>query len=259
MAGSSTPDWDARTYDRLAAPQEEWARSTIPRLELAGAETVLDAGCGSGRVTRLLLERLPDGHVVGVDGSPSMLELAAERLEEAKDRLTLIQSDLLELEPADLGDAAPVDAAFSNATFHWIADHPALFARLHAVMAPGARLIAQCGGEGNVADWVSAVNRVSARPEFADHVGGFEPWNFRGPAETEAALRDAGFSQVTCRLEERLVELDDPRAFVATAGLAAHHDRLPEELREPFTDAVAAELPDLEVARYVRLNMEARA
>jgi hypothetical protein len=78
LSRHTTTDWDARNYDRLAAPQEEWARKVLERLPLEGDETVLDAGCGSGRATKLLLDKLPDGRVIGVDGSPSMIEVARE-------------------------------------------------------------------------------------------------------------------------------------------------------------------------------------
>ena len=74
---SGPVEWDARTYHQVAAPQEEWGREVLARLDLRGDETVLDAGCGSGRVTRLIAERLPDGHVIGVDGSSAMIEHAA--------------------------------------------------------------------------------------------------------------------------------------------------------------------------------------
>ena len=73
MSGGDTADWDAGTYDRVADPQEEWGREVLARLDLKGDETVLDAGCGSGRVTRLICERLPDGKVIGVDAAPSMI------------------------------------------------------------------------------------------------------------------------------------------------------------------------------------------
>lgn len=252
MAGG-TADWDARAYDRLAAPQEAWAREVLARLPLQGDETVLDAGCGSGRVTRLLLERLPRGQVIGVDGSESMVTEARKGLAEFGERLTLLHSDLLALELDE-----PVDAAFSNAVFHWIFDHDALFRRLHATLKPGGRLAAQCGGEGNVANWVAAVNRACAREPFAEYLDdGREPWHYASVEETERLLAGAGFENVRCWLEERVVEPEDPRHYVATVGLAAHHDRLPEELREPFTDAVDEELPRPLVLRYVRLNIEA--
>jgi trans-aconitate 2-methyltransferase len=255
-----TTDWDAKTYDRLAAPQQAWARRVLERLPLEGGETVLDAGCGSGRVTRLLLEKLPHGRVIGVDGSPSMIEVAREAFAD-DDRVSLINSDLLELTPELPREAAgvnSVDAVFSNATFHWIQDHARLFVRLHTVLRPGGRLVAQCGGRGNVEGWVRAIKGVAAREPFAEWVDGFEPWNFYGSDETEKRLRAAGFETIRCWLEEMPVVVpDDPRNFIAVVGLASMHERLPEDLRDPFTDAVleAFEAP-LEF-RYVRLNIDA--
>jgi trans-aconitate 2-methyltransferase len=250
-----TADWDAKAYDRLAAPQEEWSRDVLARLPLRGDETVLDAGCGSGRVTRLLLERLPRGRVIGVDGSGSMVEEARRSLAAYGDRVALVHSDLLALEIDE-----PVDAVFSNAVFHWIFDHDELFRRLRATLKPGGLLAAQCGGEGNVANWVAAVKRAAEREPFAPHLAGrAEPWHYATTEETEARLRRAGFADVRCWLEERVVEPEDPRHYVAVVGLAAHHEMLPPELREPFTDAVDAELPRPLVLRYVRLNIEARA
>ena len=252
MSSAGTTDWDAGKYDRLAAPQEEWARSVLERLPLEGSETVLDAGCGSGRVTKLLLERLPQGRVIGVDGSASMIEQAREALAGYGDRVRLIHSDLLGL---DLDREA--DAVFSNATFHWVQDHDRLFERLHAALRPRGVLAVQCGGEGNVAEWRAAIDLAATLPEFDRYFEGWDgPWNFAGAEETEERLKRAGFGKVRCWLEERVVEPDDPRDFVAVSGLAAHHERLPEELREPFTDAILEELTLPLTLRYVRLNME---
>jgi trans-aconitate 2-methyltransferase len=260
LSSRTTTDWDAKNYDRLAAPQEAWARRVLERLPLEGGETVLDAGCGSGRVTRLLLEKLPDGRVIGVDGSPSMIEVAREAFAD-DDRVSLINSDLLELTPELLREGAgvdSVDAVFSNATFHWIQDHARLFVRLHSVLRPGGRLVAQCGGRGNVEGWVQAINAVAAREPFAEHVDGFEPWNFYEPEETEERLRAAGFERIRCSLEEMPVVIpDDPREFVSVVGLASHHERLPEGLREPFTDAVLDEFAGNVELRYIRLNIDA--
>jgi len=253
--GRATADWDAKTYDRLSAPQAEWAHDVLGRLSLRGDETVLDAGCGSGRVTRLLCERLPAGRVIGVDGSESMIATARESLADLGRRVELRQSDLLEL---DL--EAAVDAVFSNAVFHWIFDHPALFARLRAALGTDGALAAQCGGEGNVANWVAAVKRAGEREPFAPYLAERpEPWHYASAEQTEARLAAAGFAEVRCWLEDRVVEPEDPREYVATVGLAAHRELLPAELREPFSEAVIAELPEPLVLRYVRLNIEATA
>ena len=261
MVPKTTTDWDAKTYDRLAAPQERWAREVLERLPLEGDEAVLDAGCGSGRVTRLLLKKLPQGRVIGVDGSPSMIEAAAEVFA-GDDRIRLLNSDLLELGPDLLRRTAgveAVDAVFSNATFHWIADHQELFARLHSVLRPGGRLVAQCGGRGNVAEWIEAIEQTSGQAPFAEYVDDFKPWNFYGPEETELRLEAAGFSEIRCWLEQvDAIQPDNPRDWVSVVGLASHKERLPERLHEPFTDAVIDALPAPVEFRYIRLNIDAR-
>jgi trans-aconitate 2-methyltransferase len=252
---AGTTDWDAKRYDRLAAPQEEWARDVLARLPLQGEETVLDAGCGSGRVTRLLLELLPRGRVIGVDGSASMIQQARRSLAPFGERIELIHSDLLELELEE-----QVDVVFSNAVFHWIFDHAALFLRLREAMRPGAILAAQWGGEGNVANWVDAVKRAARRERFAPYLADRqEPWHYASADETEELLAQIGFTDVRCWLEDRIVKPKDPREYVATVGLASYHELLPPDLRAPFTDAVVAEMTKPVVLRYVRLNVEARA
>ena len=197
------------TYDRVSTPQVELARPVLERLELRGDETVLDAGCGSGRVTLLLLERLPDGHVIAVDSAPSMVEHAREALGE---RATVLQAGLTELEL----DGA-VDAVFSNAVFHWIADHERLFARLFAALRPGGRLVAQCGGAGNVERFHRAAEAAAADPPYAEHLDGWQgPWNFAGAEETAERLRGAGFEAVETWLEEA------PGAPAGPGALPAH-------------------------------------
>ena len=165
MAGSSTRDWDASTYQRVALPHEEWARAVLDRLGLEGGETVLDAGCGSGRTTAIVIERLPSGRVIAVDGSPSMVEKVQEVL---RPQDTALVSDLTKLELDE-----QVDAVFSTAVFHWILDHDALFARMRAALRDGGRFAAQCGGEGNIDAFRRAGEEVAAREPYARHLGEF--------------------------------------------------------------------------------------
>src|SRR4051794_18927184 len=210
--GGQVRDWDANTYHRVSGPHVEWAAAVLDRLELEGDETVLDAGCGSGRVTRVLLERLPHGRVIAVDASPDMVARAREEL--AGEAVDVRQADLATL---TLDEGEHVDAVFSNATFHWIADHDALFARLAAALRPGGRVSVQCGGEGNVAGVQAQALRAAGDAglggRFADWHG---PWNFAGPRQTEARLRAAGFDDVRCWTQAWPVEPDEPRAFLQT-------------------------------------------
>jgi trans-aconitate 2-methyltransferase len=224
----------------------------LERLELRGDETVLDAGCGSGRITQALIERLPRGRVIAIDESASMIAAARERLGPDAD---LRVGDLLELELE-----APVDAILSTATFHWIGDHERLFARLHAALAPDGRLVAQCGGEGNIDVLRATANEVRAREPYAEHFAGWRaPWNYAGPQITHERLLAAGFSTAECWLAPAPREPEDPRAFLSQIVLGPHVQQLPEQLREPFMDDVLAALGEPVVVDYVRLNIDAVA
>jgi trans-aconitate 2-methyltransferase len=243
-------DWDAATYDRISDPQLGWAREQLERLELTGQESVLDAGCGSGRVTELLAERLTSGRLFAVDAAPSMVAHTTARL---GDRVTATCQDLVELELPE-----PVDVIFSNATFHWILDHPALFAALHRNLGPGGRLLAQCGGRGNIDAFRQLADRVAAQEPFAPHFEHWKrPWNYATAEETAERLHAAGFRDVSCWLEPRSVTPADARAFIETVCLVRHLDPLPQALRRQFVDRVLADGGEPLVLDYVRLNMSA--
>jgi trans-aconitate 2-methyltransferase len=245
-------EWDAETYDAVSDPQFEWGIEVLERLELRGDEVAVDAGCGSGRVTEELADRLPRGGVIAVDGSEAMVEKAKERL---GDRADYLVSDLVELELEE-----PVDLVFSTATFHWIGDHDALFRPLRAALKPGGRLVAQCGGQGNVAEHTRAIAAVAADPEYGRHLSGAKGlWNFASPEETEPRLREAGFEDVRCWLQPKPVQPARPLEFISTVTLGPVLDQLPEEKRRPFAEAVLEQEGEPLVLNYVRLNIEARA
>jgi trans-aconitate 2-methyltransferase len=244
-------DWDASTYDRISAPQQRWAAEQLDRLHLRGDEAVLDAGCGSGRVTLELAARLPHGVLYAVDAAPSMVEHARQAL---GDRAKVMCQDLVELSLPE-----PVDVIFSNATFHWIPDHGALFAALHRNLKPGGRLVAQCGGRGNIDAFRRLADAVAAEPPFAEHFTDWRgPWNYATAEETAQRLRMAGFTDVETWLEDRPTELVEPRSFIATVCLVRHLDQLPAEMHEAFVDEVLTRLDRPVVLQYVRLNMSAR-
>ena len=246
-------DWNATSYDSISTPQQQWGAAVVARLQLSGEETVLDAGAGTGRVTEMVLERLPHGRVIAVDGSPAMCETARERL--PADRVEVICSDLLELELPE-----PVDAIVSTATFHWIHDHEALFARMRAALRGGGQFVAQCGGRGNIERARGIGEAIAAREPFAAHLAGIGPlWNYADPETTRERLEAAGFEVSACWLQPAPVTPPAPREFLETVIFGPYLDRLPRELHADFIDAAAAELGDPLVLEYVRLNWDATA
>jgi trans-aconitate 2-methyltransferase len=253
----SACSWDGTSYDRISGIQQGWAREVLDRLELSGDERVLDAGCGSGRVSEMIALLLPRGEVIAVDSSPSMVAAARERLGPLRGgaRVGVEECDLLELELP-----APVDAVLSTATFHWISDHELLFTRIHAALVPGGRFVAQCGGEGNIDKLRGRARRVAEREPYAAHFADWRaPWNYAPAGRTRERLLAAGFAQARCWLEPSPQEPEEPREFLRTIVLAPHVQALPEELRERFMDEVMAELERPVVIDYVRLNIDATA
>ncbi len=241
-------EWDARTYDQVADPMTRWGSTLLDRLPLRGDERVLDAGCGTGRVTEQLADRLPRGRVVALDGSGSMVEAARRRLARFGDRIEYVVADLGASLPID----GQVDAVLSTATFHWVPDHDALFANLRAVMTPGAWLVAQCGGFGNIA----SIQRVLAT--IGD--GWLGAVHFETPEATTERLETAGFDAIRCWLTDEPTSFEPGEPFetyLRTVVLGAHLERLPATEHDDFVRAVA-EGVGAPLIDYVRLNIVAR-
>jgi trans-aconitate 2-methyltransferase len=237
-------DWDAGAYDRLPIPMTTWGETVVGWLELDGDERVLDAGCGTGQVTAKLRDRLPGGSVVALDGSPSMIEQARERLGDV--RVRYLVHDLRDPIPTE-----PVDAVLSTATFHWIPDHDRLFANLAAILRPGGQLAAQCGGAGNTVELGRVVRELGYDLE--------EDKNFAGPEQTRARLERAGFVDVECWLhpEPTPIPRGDLELYLRTICLRAVLQRVHAAERDGFLAEAAERLPG-GVIDYVRLNIRAR-
>jgi trans-aconitate 2-methyltransferase len=257
--GSLPLEWDAAEYEAVSAPQTGWGASflefSLRRQGLRGDEVAVDVGCGTGRVTELLLRHLPRGTVLAVDASEAMVEAARRRFA-GDPRVRVEWRDVLELEVEE-----PVDVIFSTATFHWILDHERLFAHLARLLKPGGRLVAQCGGKGNIVRTLAAVERVMGEGRFEEAFAAWEEgWNFPDPETTKRRLEAAGFEEVEAWLHEEFTEFGsvaELMRFLKTVVLKHHLAYLPEGERDTFAEAVASRLADSGslVVDYVRLNM----
>jgi len=238
--------WDAASYDRVSDPLVRMGGDVLGRLALRGDETVIDEGCGTGRVTGALLERLPRGQVIAVDVSPAMLARARARLARFGDRVTLLEADLARPLPV----AHRADALLSTATFHWVLDQEALVATLGGALRPGGRLVAQCGGEGNCAAVLAAMEAVGERP--------YDRLRFLGPDRAGELLARAGFTGIETWLAPepvRFTTSDALETYLATVFLGPLTDRPLGDL-PALARAVAAQLPE-PVLDDVRLNLAA--
>lgn len=239
-------EWDAQSYDTLPLPHTAWGTGVLDRLaahDIPPDARLLDAGCGTGRDAAAARERWPAARLVLLDGSEQMLARARTRLGDAAE---YVHADLMQPLPI-----APVDAVMSVAAFHWVPDHAALLDHLAAVMRPGAPLVSDCGGAGNIAGVDRAIARVTGSSA--------DPWQFADAEQTVTRLTDAGFAVRDVRLRPAPFRCDDPdllEQYLATVVLGSHLDRLPTEEHGSFVADVRCALPAPEVD-YVRLEIDA--
>ncbi|MBX3070637.1 MAG: methyltransferase domain-containing protein [Thermomicrobiales bacterium] len=258
----STEEWNATVYHKAANPHVSWGAGVVAAAELAGNERVADVGCGTGRVTEQLLELLPDGFVIGIDRSANMVEEARRQIAPRyPGRVAFLQRDLLELLPDDIGH--PVDVVFSTATFHWIRDHTTLFQRLFAILNPGGRLIAQCGGGPNLQRHVDRAEALMASAAYRDWFSGWDAPRFYAIEEVTAnATRDAGFIDVETAVIEApavLGSADEFATFLTNIVFREHVLQIPDEaMRTAFIDELTRQSAQDEtpfLLDYWRLNM----
>jgi trans-aconitate methyltransferase len=254
-------EWNAAKYHSVSDPQFNWGKTVLDRLgrlPLRGDEVIVDAGCGTGRLTAELLERWPAARVVAVDASQNMLEVARRFLERFGSRVSFVCADL-----AAWHDDACADVVFSTATFHWIKDHPKLFANLFRALRPGGWLCGQCGGASNLAVQHARCDELIRREPFAPFFTEWtDPWEFASADTTRLRLAAAGFVGVETSVELADVVFPGPgefREFVTTVILRPYLAYLPEEaLRAKFveriTDLAAHDSPAY-CLDYRRLNL----
>jgi trans-aconitate 2-methyltransferase len=252
-------EWDAGEYEKLSVPQTRWGVEVLGRVDVRGDEAAIDAGCGTGRVTELLLAKLPEGSVLAIDGSRAMVEAARKRFA-GEPRVRVERQNLLSLEVEER-----VDLIFSTATFHLIWDHDRLFENLALALKPGGRLVVQCGGEGNISRATRAAKETMEEERFLDYFVGWQDEKYYADARTTAKrLEAAGFEEVETWLHDEVAEfdsVDELARFLGTIVLGGHLEKLPEEERGPFAAEVAEKVAVLDgrpALDYVRLNIMAR-
>jgi len=255
-------EWDASAYHRLSGPQVSWGKKVLSGLKLRGDELLMDAGCGTGRLTAELLQHLPEGRVVGVDLSQNMLATAHHNLgAQFGSRVQFVAADL---------QALPFEHAFegifSTAAFHWVPDHRRLFRSLFRAIRPGGWLRAQCGGGPNLARLRKRMDALITAPRYAPLFATFrDPWVYNDAETAADLLRQAGFAEVETSVEPALTVLEDRQGyseFVRTAILRLHLEQIPDAaLRNEFVaelaSQAAADTPPFSLD-YWRLNLKGK-
>ena len=241
-------DWDASTYDCISDAQESWGHEIIEYRKWKGNEVVLDAGCGSGRTTKILSMKVPEGKIIAVDSDLSMIRLAKENLVKFSN-IEFIQIDISEIELEE-----KVDVVFSNAVLHWILNHKKVFERFWQILNSDGQLLIQCGGYGNLAKTLSILNKVSKSKEFYNYFynnnKGEDIWNqtwyFAKKEDTEKILQEIGFRNIQVFLENKEPKFRNKEEyflFIKTIVLIPYLKYLPNDmLKDKFAKSVVEEI-----------------
>lgn len=260
---SASYEWDAAKYSEQSQAQAVWADEVIARLALKPDDRVLDVGCGDGKLTARIAEHVPDGFVVGIDSSESMIALARARFGGLARRLEFNVMDASELR-----FSGEFDAVFSNAALHWIRDHRPVLRGIHAALRTDGRVRMQMGGRGNAAEVLAVVDEVRSRPEWAAYFAAFTfPYNFYGPEQYEVWLEEAGLVPERVELVSRPMR-HTPEQFAGWLSTTwmPYTGRVPDEKRDRFV----MEVVEVFVERFppdaggvltvpmIRLNVDAR-
>jgi trans-aconitate 2-methyltransferase len=230
--------WNAVEYANHSSNQYEWAKELIPKLKLAGTESLLDIGCGDGKVTALLSSYLPNGHVVGIDSSDEMIAHARQSFPHCHNsNLTFLRMDA-----RDLTFREQFDVAFSSATLHWIIDHPTVLAGVYSSLDKNGRLVFQMAGKGNAQDVLAVVEELISEDDCKPYFKNFSfPYGFYEPEEYTKWLCAAGFKPERVELFPRDMVLQGKEGLAGwiRSVWLPFTERVPEQLRESFINEIA--------------------
>jgi trans-aconitate methyltransferase len=230
--------WNAADYHHNASAQTGWGREVHARLALRGDEALVDLGCGDGRLTAELADRLPRGRVVGVDADPDMIAYA--RAHHARENLAFVQADVRTFDVA-AALARRADGVVSTAALHWVAEQEAVLRRCREHLAPGGRLCFQMGGRGNCEEIIAAARLVACEPRWSRWLQGFaSPWRFQAPEDYLRWLEATGFRPARVQLVPKDMVHEGPGALAAwirTTWMPLL-DRVPAPLRPSLAQAI---------------------
>ena len=237
---TSPYQWDAHDYERHSEGQLKWALELIAGLELTGGESVIDLGCGDGKVTARLAGRLPHGRVLGIDSAPSMIDLARQKF--PPDRHPNLQFRRLDFRDLDFQEE--FDVAFSNASLHWVKDQRRVLIRVSRALRLGGRILFQMGGAGNARQVIEILDELTVQARWQPWFAEFNfPYGFYHPRDYGAWAVEAGLKILRNELIPKdMVHngLKGLAGWIRTTWLP-YLDRLPQTDREAFVRALCDE------------------
>lgn len=201
--------WDAQTYDKVSSNvQFEWGQKLLEKRRWIGNEIVMDAGAGSGNLTKILADKVPNGKIYAVDADSNMIQQAKSNLSGYKN-VQVIQSSMDKVNlPTE------VDVIFSNAALHWVPDQEGVFLHFWRLLKPNGDLLVDYGGHGNLERPLSVIFKLMHSDQFKEYfVNWKKTWYFPKPDETEKLLHKLRFRDIQVNLSSQTIPFSDGQSF----------------------------------------------
>jgi len=230
-------EWNASDYAKNSAAQAIWGRELIAQLNLQGNESILDVGCGDGKITVELAQSVPQGYVLGIDSSQNMIDYAQKQYP------TLPNLQFTQMDARQITVDRPFDLLFSNAALHWVDDQPAFLKGAYQALKPGGRLVFSCGGRGNIAEFMAVFQHLQQQLPWKPYLANFQSSTFfHDDQDYLNWLRDAGFQPLSVALVPRDMVHEGKSGlagWIRTTGTPYTHP-IPDGDRDRFIDAFAS-------------------
>ncbi len=257
-------EWNPADYAAHSRAQYQWAEEMIGKLDLNGTESILDIGCGDGKVTALLASRVPQGSVTAIDNSASMIRLAREKYP----RSLTPNITFLEMDALDIPFINQFDLVFSNAALHWVPDHARMLRGVFRCLKRKGRVFFQMGGHGNASDILNLADAMIHSDPWKDYFMDFSnPYRFFTAGEYRVLLGDAGLIPIRAELIPKdMVQAgkEGLSGWIRTTWLpytgrvpVSGRNRFISDLAESYLERYPPDSKGLVHIRMVRLEVEA--
>ncbi len=227
-------NFDADFYDLKSDVQYKLGLKTIKEFDVQNGESILDIGCGTGRLTIELAKKNPSGIIIGLDPNPDMIDKAKENI--ARSGLTnihLITNSILDYEPE-----IQFHGIFSNSALHWIKETRKLYQKIYALLQPSGRLVAQTPTIGGYSD-LATLFMLPIQPLNLSNY--YKNWNYPiklvKPHSLQKLLTTIGYQDIRIWTENHEVDFKTPEDlfnFLKAAALVPILSQLPPEKKETY-------------------------
>jgi trans-aconitate methyltransferase len=231
MNNNPTNQWNAEAYARFSKGQKKWANELIAKLDITPNDSIIDIGCGDGKITAQLAT-ITQGRVTGIDKDPNMIARATREYPNVEFR---------QMDATAMTFEAEYSIAFSNAALHWTHDHRAVLSGIRRALEPGGKVLLQFGGCGNVARVIEVVEKIIRTTKYQPYFQGFDfKWFFPCPDTYEKLLATSGLTDYRVQLiPKKMIHetLNDFRGWILTTWFP-YINRVPHNLQETFIETI---------------------